>query len=229
MVGGHVVLLAAFLLEPEPAAVALGIVVLDVHGDDGADAANVRTCSPIRARSRRPIRLGGRLSGSPGWGRGPILSGMLFRSRFVSSALMTGVSPLETTCLGPRTAWAGLSVDDLADDEPVEEHADGGEVLLDRGLGVAVLELLDVPGDGHRFDRLEIRVALALAPGKKRDGVAEVRAAGMRVLNVDGEVFGEAVAGVRSGGVDDRRGLDRGDRGEDFALGRNSRQILTGR
>ena len=38
MVGGHVVLLAAFLLEAEPPAFALGVVVLDAHGDDGSDA-----------------------------------------------------------------------------------------------------------------------------------------------------------------------------------------------
>jgi hypothetical protein len=34
--------------------------------------------------------------------------------------------------------------DDMAGDEPVEEHADGGETLLDRGFGVGRPELLDV-------------------------------------------------------------------------------------
>ena len=34
----HLVLLAAFLVEPHPPALAVGIIVLDLHADDGADA-----------------------------------------------------------------------------------------------------------------------------------------------------------------------------------------------
>ena len=38
MVRRHLVPLAAFLVQPHPPALALGIVVLDLHCDDGADA-----------------------------------------------------------------------------------------------------------------------------------------------------------------------------------------------
>ena len=37
--------------------------------------------------------------------------------------------------------------DDLARDQPVEQHADGGEVLLDRRLLEILAERLDVGGD----------------------------------------------------------------------------------
>jgi hypothetical protein len=33
----HFVALAAFLMQPDPPALALGVVVLDAHGDDGPD------------------------------------------------------------------------------------------------------------------------------------------------------------------------------------------------
>ena len=37
VVGGHVVRLAAFLAQPEPPALAVGVVVADVHGQGGLD------------------------------------------------------------------------------------------------------------------------------------------------------------------------------------------------
>ena len=42
----------------------------------------------------------------------------------------TGVLPVFTTCFGPRTAAAGLCGTHLAGDQPVEQHADRGELLL---------------------------------------------------------------------------------------------------
>ena len=48
-----------------------------------------------------------------------------------SAGERTGVAPLVTTCFGPRTAAAGVHQEGLADDEPVAEHADRGQMLLD--------------------------------------------------------------------------------------------------
>ena len=48
----------------------------------------------------------------------------------VSAGARTGVAPLVTTCFGPRGVAAGFNGEDLADDEPVAEHADRGRVLL---------------------------------------------------------------------------------------------------
>ena len=52
----------------------------------------------------------------------------------ISSAESTDVLPFLTLCFGPRTACAGLRRHDLAGDEPIEQHADGGQVLLDGRL-----------------------------------------------------------------------------------------------
>ena len=44
---------------------------------------------------------------------------------------------------------------DLADDKPVKEHPDGGEVLFDAGLGKYRAELLYISGDVDRLDLFE--------------------------------------------------------------------------
>jgi hypothetical protein len=57
-----------------------------------------------------------------------------------------------TTYFGPRTAWAGVDVDDTADNEPVEQHSQRGQVLFDgrrRHLG---FQVLDESGDVERLD-----------------------------------------------------------------------------
>jgi hypothetical protein len=61
---------------------------------------------------------------------------------------------------------------DATGDHVVEEHADGGEVLFDRGLGHAVgQQLLYISSDQDRSDALEGAAAL-LAPGQEGyDGV----------------------------------------------------------
>lgn len=58
----------------------------------------------------------------------------------------------------------GIGRDDLGGHEPVEEHADGGEVLLDSGGGAGMS--LDIDGDGHRLDLAE-REGTCLAPAEK--------------------------------------------------------------
>ena len=86
------------------------------------------------------------------------------RSVLAFAGERTGVAPFVTTCFGPRTAAAGVHRENLADDGPVTEHADRGEVLLDGrgrpGMGP------DVVGDVERRDRLEPE-APALAPREK--------------------------------------------------------------
>ena len=47
----------------------------------------------------------------------------------ISSAESTDVLPFFTLCFGPRTACAGFERDDLAGDEPIEQHPDRGQVL----------------------------------------------------------------------------------------------------
>ena len=51
-------------------------------------------------------------------------------SFLASAGERTGVAPLVTTCFGPRTGAAGFTGRTWADDEPVAERADRGQVLL---------------------------------------------------------------------------------------------------
>ena len=80
--------------------------------------------TPISARSRSPTR---------------VEVSMLSSSARASSAVEhRRLAASCTTCFGPRTACAGLIGDDLAGDQPVEQHADRGQVLLDGRLGERV-------------------------------------------------------------------------------------------
>ena len=49
-----------------------------------------------------------------------------------------------------RSGW--VEGQDAAAGQPVEQHADGGEVLLDGRGGFGAGELLDVGGDVYRLD-----------------------------------------------------------------------------
>jgi hypothetical protein len=74
--------------------------------------------------------------------------------------------------------------DDLAGDEPVEQHADGGEVLLDRRLFEILAERLDIGGDMQRLDIGDLTEFVLIAPGEEpHDGVVIGRP---RVLVADG-------------------------------------------
>ena len=78
------------------------------------------------------------------------------RTARVSLAERTGVLPVLTTCLGPRTEARGVEGQDLADDEPVEEHPQRREVLFDSSPARAPgRELLDVGRDHHGLDLVE--------------------------------------------------------------------------
>ena len=58
--------------------------------------------------------------------------------------------------------------DDLASHQPVEQHADGGQVLLDRRLLKILAERLDIGGDTQRLDtRLRSGDGLGWGPLRK--------------------------------------------------------------
>ena len=103
----------------------------------------------------------------------------------------------------------GIGCDDLADDQPVEQHADGGEVLLDGRLLEVLAERLDVGRDMHRLDVGELAELVALAPGEEAPAGVEVGRAGVLVVDRDGEEFQEAARRRVAGVGDDRRHDDR--------------------
>jgi hypothetical protein len=55
----------------------------------------------------------------------------------------------------------------LADDEPVEQHADRGEVLLDRRLLEILPKPFDIGGDVQRLDVGDLADRMMVAPGEE--------------------------------------------------------------
>ena len=104
---------------------------------DAAAAAHVVSPAPAGGPVRRPSRRRRALRTAAGHRRGTAgrrTGAPPFRSpRGVSSPppARAPASPHRVmTCFGPRPAAAGVHREDLADDEPVAEHADRGQVLL---------------------------------------------------------------------------------------------------
>ena len=112
--------------------------------------------------------------------------------------------PALTTCFGPSDRARGVEGEDLADDEPVEEHPERREVLLDARGRKRLGELLDVGRDDHRLDLVEGE-ASALAPlGEPAHG-REVGEARVPVPDVGCEKLPEAPLGVLRGREERRR------------------------
>ena len=76
----------------------------------------------------------------------------------------------------------------LAGDEPVEQHAHGGELLLDARRRMGLLERLYISGDIERPDRGQ-RQPLMLAPGEELATGPRVSTARVRVADIGGEEF----------------------------------------
>ena len=102
--------------------------------------------------------------------------------------------------LGPPHGRRRVHRQDLADDEPVAEHADGGQVLLDRGRRPGVGP--DVGRHVQRRDCLE-RQAARLAPGQKLPHGPPVRRARAPVRDPRGEELQEPLH-RRGARVDDQ-------------------------
>ena len=83
----------------------------------------------------------------------------------------------------------------LADHEPIEQHPDGRQVLLDGRRGVDRRQLLDVCGHQHRLDLLK-RQALDLAPIGKPVGGRQVRRARVRVSDIGSKKFPKPFFGL---------------------------------
>ena len=82
--------------------------------------------------------------------------------------------------------------DDLAGDQPVEQHADGGQVLLDRRLLEILAERLDIGRDVQRLDVGELAELVVLAPGEEPADGMQVGRPGVLVADGGGEELQEA-------------------------------------
>jgi Periplasmic binding proteins and sugar binding domain of LacI family len=161
------VTLAAFLMQTDPPVLALGIVVLDTPGDGRADAGE----GEGHHRNQRPI------------------------AETHQGRCVDAVQQLAGLFVGQYRGLAGfddvfraahrmrrIGRDNLADDEPVEQHADRGEVLLDRRLLEILPKPFDIGGDLQRLDVGDLADRMMVAPGE------EPRHAGIFVADGGGEV-----------------------------------------
>ena len=104
MMRQYLVAFAAFFVQTHPPALSLRVIVLDAHGDDGADPGK----GIGHGGDQRPVA-------PPDDGRGVDA----VQPPRACSASGTAVLPILPTCFGPRTAWAGL----VATTWPVTSHS----------------------------------------------------------------------------------------------------------
>ncbi len=81
--------------------------------------------------------------------------------------------------------------DDLADDEPVKEHPDRGQVLFYGGFRKSFTEALDIARDMHRFHVRQIVHAVFRAEFREPAGGIEVSPPCMFILDIRGEEIEE--------------------------------------
>ena len=151
--------------------------------------AKVKTSRPISARSRRPTT---------------VVVSMLSSSWRASVAASTGVLPVRTTYLGPRTAAAGFTASTWPTTSQSNSMRTAASHCLTLGGAKLAPEALDPGGDVHRLD-VEQAEAGMVAPVEEFGDRPEVSAAGVRVADVGGEEFDEAAAGMRAARGDQRR------------------------
>ncbi len=77
--------------------------------------------------------------------RSPTTQGISWVARLIDSQ-HRGLPGLDHM-LRPAHGMCRIGGDDLASDQPVEQHADGGKVLLDRRLLEIFPQRLDIGGD----------------------------------------------------------------------------------
>jgi hypothetical protein len=120
VMAGHLVLLAAFLMQRHPAATSLDEIIPHLHLQRGAHAGK----GVGHDRDERAITQADELAR---------IYGVKQRSRFVARE-HRGLAALHHVFRAAH-GMGGIDFDDVAGDQPVEQHAQRGQVLLDRGRG----------------------------------------------------------------------------------------------
>jgi hypothetical protein len=181
---------AALFVEPDPPALAVGKIVLDPHRHHGADAregvghdADQRTVA--QADESRGIDA-------------------LDQDASLVGGEHGGLAALDDV-LGPAHRGGGIAGEDAASDEPIEQHADGGEVLLDGRLRHSLLERLYIGGDVERLDIDQRHDAGGFEPGEEVRHGPVIGHPGVLVPDGGGEEFEEAADGGVAGAGDRRR------------------------
>jgi hypothetical protein len=111
-----------------------------------------------------------------------------------------GRLPFLDDVLGAADGMGRVDFENLAGDEPVEEHSKGGQVLLHRGRGHLALQVLDEGGDVKGLDAGQLGQAVGVAPVGKAAGRIQIASAGVVVVDLCGEEFQEAPGGPGGSG-----------------------------
>jgi hypothetical protein len=198
---GNVMLLAALLVQADPSTSPLHKIIADLHLQNRADAGEAVSHGadqrPVaQAHEVGVIRCDTVFGGRPhdrdaveqragfvcGDDRGFALFHDIFRSAH-------GVGRID--------------VDDMARNEPVEQHAERRQVLLDGRRRNFGLQILDESGDMERLDAGKIIEIFLRAPGGETPGGVHIGPAGMIVVDLAGEDsrtrFAAFGVGVKSG------------------------------
>lgn len=222
VVDGHVVTLAAFLVQPDARALALRIVVLDAQPHRGPDAGEAIG----QERDQRAVPQ------SDDGADVDTVEELASFFRGKNRRLTAGHDVFRASHRRRR-----IHGEEAADHQPVEEHPDRRQVLFHGGRGERSLQALDV---GHDVERLDVPQPLGRDPRLAARGVVpreeprdrpKVRRPGVRIANGGREelqvTFDEAIA-AGDHESRDARDLTRGDlpRGRPVDIGTADQGVL---
>jgi hypothetical protein len=165
----HRMVLAALFMQPHPQAAVLGVDILDLHGEGGADAGERINHQPDESAITQPRRRRrvDRIKQAPRLGR-------LEHRRLAAAHHMT------------RPTHRGRRIEghDLAGDQPVEQMADRGQVLLHARRRHLAHPQLDPRRHMQRLNFREGIDARFLAPRQKICRGSRVRAPRVRIADL---------------------------------------------
>jgi len=94
------------------------------------------------------------------------------------------------------TALVTIGGEDLAGDQPIDQHADGGQVLLDGRLLEILAERLNIGGDMQRLDVGDLADLMPVAPGEEPHDGMVISLPRVLVADGGGEEFQKAARGL---------------------------------
>lgn len=173
VVNGDLFALAAFLPQSHRPLLALRVVVADVHGECSADPGEGIRHQADKCTVAQADETIGRDAVDE-------LRDLLGR-QVGSLALGNGE-------LGAAHGGGGVLPDDLVDEQPVEQHAQRRQRLLDRrGLERTPAHHLDVGGDVLGADVADVFDAVVLNPSKKETDLTTVASSGVTISDARDE------------------------------------------
>ena len=101
--------------------------------------------------------------------------------------------------LGPADNRGRIAANHLANNQPIIEHPDRRQVLLDAWRRACLTEILDVAGDMHRLDGIKTPQPSLLAPAEEFRHRPGIGSPGIGIADIGGEELDKADGGVLSG------------------------------